>query len=78
MRQDYSRCSIRKRGGANITLSQPARDIIKSQPKVNAWIFTTGRDAAITYRYTCETFRQVAEAARSTKTCGFTICGAHS
>ncbi len=52
-----------KTGRRQHHLSQPAREIIESQPKVNAWIFTTGRDAAITYRYTCETFRQVADVA---------------
>ena len=52
-----------KTGRRRHHLSQPAIEIIKKQPKVNAWIFTTGRNASITYRYTCETFRRVADAA---------------
>lgn len=52
-----------KTGRRQHHLSQPATEVIKSQPKIKAWIFMTGRDAAITYRYTCETFRHVAHIA---------------
>ena len=44
-------------------LPAAALAILASLPRINAWAFTVGRDAPITYRYCCTVFGQAAKAA---------------
>ena len=44
-------------------LAAPARDIVVRLPRINAWCFTSGRDAALTYRHVSVVFRMVAHVA---------------
>ena len=44
-------------------LAAPARDIVARLPRINAWCFTSGRDAALTYRHVSVVFRMVAHVA---------------
>lgn len=40
-------------------LAEPARDILMRLPHINPWCFTSGRDAAVTYRHVGHVFRIV-------------------
>ena len=44
-------------------LAAPARDILSRLLRMNAWCFTSGREAALTYRHVSVVFRMVAQAA---------------
>ena len=44
-------------------LPTAALAILAAVPRINAWVFTTGRDAAVTYRTTRKVFATVAAAA---------------
>ena len=44
-------------------LPVPALDLLRRLPRINAWCFTSGRDAGLTYRHALVVFKQAATAA---------------
>ena len=48
-----------KTGRRNHGLPSPALDILSSLPRINDWVFTTGRHAAVTYRTVRKVFASV-------------------
>ena len=48
-----------KTGRRNHDLPSPALDILSGLPRINEWVFTTGRNAAVTYRTVRKVFATV-------------------